>query len=321
MTTRIITFYSYKGGSGRSMVLANVAWIMASNGQRVLVIDWDLEAPGVYRYFGPFLPDPELVQSPGLIDYFLDVAADAASGGRGTGKTLLHYACSLDWEFWGSGTVDLVPPGRQDSSYSLRVNGFSWQTFYERLGGHDLLERMKQDFAVYDYVLIDSRTGISDTAGICTIQMPDTLVVCFTPNAQSLEGCLAVAQSVVSQRSERPLEIFPVPMRVEYGEKELLDRARATARVRFEPLLGNLSDPDYWGRVEFPYVPFYVYSEMLAAFADTPYSTGSLLSAAENLTAYLTKGAVTRMGEMSDYLRQEVRAAYESGRPLVLLRK
>ena len=27
---RILTFYSYKGGTGRSMALANVAWILAS---------------------------------------------------------------------------------------------------------------------------------------------------------------------------------------------------------------------------------------------------------------------------------------------------
>jgi len=56
----IITFYSYKGGTGRSMALANVAWVLASNGRRVLVIDWDLEAPGLHRYFKPFLLDKEL---------------------------------------------------------------------------------------------------------------------------------------------------------------------------------------------------------------------------------------------------------------------
>ena len=43
---RVITFYSYKGGTGRSMALANVAWVLASSGRRVLVIDWDLA--GVY---------------------------------------------------------------------------------------------------------------------------------------------------------------------------------------------------------------------------------------------------------------------------------
>lgn len=42
------------------MALANVAWILASHGLRVLAIDWDLEAPGLHRYFHPFLDDEEL---------------------------------------------------------------------------------------------------------------------------------------------------------------------------------------------------------------------------------------------------------------------
>ena len=49
--------------------------------------------------------------------------------------------------------------------------------------------------AQYDYILIDSRTGVSDTAGICSVQMPDTLVVCFTYNNQSIKGASAVARS------------------------------------------------------------------------------------------------------------------------------
>ena len=53
---QIITFYSYKGGTGRSMALANIACILADeqklkNGKGVLMIDWDLEAPGLHRYF------------------------------------------------------------------------------------------------------------------------------------------------------------------------------------------------------------------------------------------------------------------------------
>ena len=74
---RIITFYSYKGGTGRSMALANVAWILASAGRRVLAIDWDFEAPGLHRYFHPFIEDPELHSTPGLIDFFVDFATAA----------------------------------------------------------------------------------------------------------------------------------------------------------------------------------------------------------------------------------------------------
>lgn len=54
---QVVTFYSYKGGTGRTMALANTAWILAANGQRVLVADWDLESPGLHRFYAPFL-DP-----------------------------------------------------------------------------------------------------------------------------------------------------------------------------------------------------------------------------------------------------------------------
>src|SRR5437867_12286372 len=74
---RIITVYSYKGGTGRSMAVANVAWILASQGKRVLVIDWDLEAPGLHRYFHPFIDDKELSASPGLIDFLVNFAEAA----------------------------------------------------------------------------------------------------------------------------------------------------------------------------------------------------------------------------------------------------
>jgi len=50
MTGTVVTFYSYKGGVGRSFALANIAVLLARWGHRVLTIDWDLEAPGLERY-------------------------------------------------------------------------------------------------------------------------------------------------------------------------------------------------------------------------------------------------------------------------------
>jgi MinD-like ATPase involved in chromosome partitioning or flagellar assembly len=52
--SRIITFYSYKGGTGRSMALANIAWILASAGKRVLAIDWDLRPRACIDTFSRF---------------------------------------------------------------------------------------------------------------------------------------------------------------------------------------------------------------------------------------------------------------------------
>jgi MinD-like ATPase involved in chromosome partitioning or flagellar assembly len=64
---RTVTFYSCKGGTGRTMALANVARILASNGLRVLAADWDLESPAPHRYFAPFL-EQSVRDAPGIID-------------------------------------------------------------------------------------------------------------------------------------------------------------------------------------------------------------------------------------------------------------
>ena len=56
---KVITFYSFKGGVGRSMALANIACLLAhkqkkEKGQNVLMIDWDLDAPGLHHFFRKF---------------------------------------------------------------------------------------------------------------------------------------------------------------------------------------------------------------------------------------------------------------------------
>ena len=97
----------------------------------------------------------------------------------------------------------------------------------EALPGGAFLEAVKKRMRrEYDYVLIDSRTGVSDTSGICTVQLPDLLVVCFTLNDQSIEGAAAVARAVTSQRNTATassIKVFPVPTRVEKAEKDRLD--------------------------------------------------------------------------------------------------
>ena len=108
--------------------------------------------------------------------------------------------------------------------------------------------------AVYDYVLIDSRTGVSDTSGICTVEMPDTLVVCFTLNDQSIRGASAVAESVCGLRkpgkSAAPLQAsngFPFrvlpefPTRVEIiSEQEKLRVALDLAQKTFSPFVDHI---------------------------------------------------------------------------------
>ena len=97
-------------------------------------------------------------------------------------------------------------------------------------------EDMKKN---YDYVLIDSRTGLSDVADICTIELPDVLTVCFTLSDQSIEGAANVARQISGRYRDRNIRVLPVPMRIEDGEKEKLDIGRALARMQVRGLPGR----------------------------------------------------------------------------------
>jgi Mrp family chromosome partitioning ATPase len=72
----IVTFYSYKGGVGRSMALANIALLLARRNLRVLTVDWDLEAPGLERYFSYFDVKPG---GPGLLRLCMEARRGAPS--------------------------------------------------------------------------------------------------------------------------------------------------------------------------------------------------------------------------------------------------
>ncbi|MFL6333967.1 MAG: KGGVGR-motif variant AAA ATPase [Pyrinomonadaceae bacterium] len=320
----IITFYSYKGGTGRSMSLANVAWILASAGNRVLAVDWDLEAPGLHRYFMPFLRDKKLTSTEGLIDFADEYKTKAMTpppDGRPLAEdwylayaNLSHYAVQLEWNFDGGGYIDFVPAGRQDDGYSALVNSFNWKTFFTELGGSRLLDVVKDRLRVdYDYILIDSRTGVSDTSGICTVKMPDVLVVCFTLNNQGIEGAASVANSVYQQRGPA-IKIFPVPMRLDNGEKERQETRMAYAKEQFFQFPNDDSfgtKRQYWKDARVSYVPYYSFEEVLTPFAEKDEKNASMLDSAERLTAFLTTGQITKLTPPPERLRLKKLAEYE----------
>jgi hypothetical protein len=323
----IITFYSYKGGTGRTMALANIAWILASNGMRVLTIDWDLEAPGLHRFFAPFLPDPDLHESEGLIDLLLRywVAASKPAGKETSGRSdwyrgyarVERFAEPLEWRFPKGGRIDMLGAGRQDDRYASRINDFDWKRFYEEFGGGALIDAIaKRAREYYNYVLIDSRTGVSDTSGICTVHLPDQLVVLYTLNNQSIYGATGVARSTQNQRNQkgRPIQIFPVASRIELAEKKKLRERRRLAVEQLSPLLDHLpnSNPSaYMGEMEILYDPFYAYEEVLATIADEPGVTNSVLSALERLTGHITNNTISKLAPVTPELREQAMTRYE----------
>jgi MinD-like ATPase involved in chromosome partitioning or flagellar assembly/tetratricopeptide (TPR) repeat protein len=310
----VVTFYSYKGGTGRTMALANVAWILAASGYRILVADWDLESPGLHRFFHPFLAESIVRDGSGVIDLIRDYhwAAARASQQERTDNLIPRYAriepyaVSLSWRFPAGGGIDYVSPGRQNTDYAATLGALDWDNFYESLSGGQFFDALRSDLKRrYDYVLIDSRTGLSDIADICTVHFPDVLVDCFTLSTQGIEGAAQVAR-MIRRRQDRGIRILPVPMRVDDGEQKKVDAGRKLAMRAFDGIPSGMSEAErrgYWAAVEVPYKPFYAFEETLAAFGEQPGAPGSLLSSYERIAARITDGAVTGLPLMDEQVR------------------
>jgi hypothetical protein len=314
----IVTFYSYKGGTGRTMSLANIAWLLASNGHRVLAVDWDLDSPGLHRFFHPFLPPSVLKSSSGVIDLIVDYTwkvhqedVDRPADWYRESARVMPYVVSLNWpEFPSGGSLDFLPVGRQNRDYSSVMAPRGWDDFYEEMGGSLFFQAVRQDMKEnYDYILIDSRTGLSDIADICTIQLPDVLVNCFALSDQNIDGAASVAKRIRDHYGERKIRILPVPMRVDEAEKDKADAGRSLVAFKFDGFPAGMDDErraQYWARVEIPYRPFYAYEETLATFGDIPGMPTSLLAAFERLAAEITQGRVTGMPPIEEGRRKRI---------------
>ena len=190
----VTTFYSFKGGVGRTMALVNSAVTLALRGRRVLVVDFDVEAPGLDTF--DVLRTREEV--PGVIDF---VTRYLESGQAPDVADYIGECPDIGDE---GGQLRIMPSGRSDS-YAANFNQVDWAELYGRREGYLLFEDLKEQWNQHlrpDYVLIDSRTGHTDTCGICTRQLPDSVVVFFFPNEQNLRGLTEVVGDIRSEAKE-----------------------------------------------------------------------------------------------------------------------
>ena len=190
----ITTFYSFKGGVGRTMALVNSAVTLALRGRRVLVVDFDVEAPGLDT-FDVLRPREE---TPGVIDF----VAQYLSTGQAPDAASYIGECPDIGEQGGG--LWIMPSGRNEA-YAANYNQIDWGDLYARHDGYLLFEDLKEQWKRIvqpDYVLIDSRTGHTDSGGICTRQLPDSVVVLFFPNEQNLRGLTEVVRDIRAEADE-----------------------------------------------------------------------------------------------------------------------
>lgn len=192
-----ITFYSFKGGVGRTLALANVATLLSKDKTepcRVLVWDFDLSAPGLQNVTQCKWRNKKV----GFVDYVHTYIRDAKI------ETIADYIYETS-----NPRVDILPAGFMGPDYARKLEDIQWQEIYEEARGFQFIANTKAQIsqlsASYDYVLIDSLTGYSDVGGICVNQLADSVVLIFRLNNQNLEGISKVLRSITDSARGRGL--------------------------------------------------------------------------------------------------------------------
>jgi len=194
----VVSFYSYKGGVGRSTTLAYTAVNLAQKGYKVAIIDFDLEAPGLHSIFNI---NPRY----GVVDFFIDrpfLSDEAATQLLKSGVSIVSGA-----QVNNKGEIYLLPAGKIDRHYIEKMSHLDLGS-YQVMKHHNYISLFEVLFADItkafgaDIILIDSRTGLSEIGGALLLDYSDDVCFVFTNNQQNFDGLSAIAEHIVSTERE-----------------------------------------------------------------------------------------------------------------------
>jgi hypothetical protein len=164
-----VTVFGIKGGVGRSTALAVWAWYLAQHGKRVLVLDFDLESPGL----GQTLLPESSVSDFGIVDWLVEEAVGQADESLLSRMVSTSPLCADK----GMGEIRVVPAaGAKEIDYIAKLSRAYMELssegslidFAERLSR--LLQAL-EEIEKPDIVLLDSRAGMHDIAAVTVTRL------------------------------------------------------------------------------------------------------------------------------------------------------
>lgn len=331
MSGKVYTFYSYKGGVGRTMALANIGTLLSIWGKKVLMIDWDLEAPGLENYFksGNERLLDQLKNKDGLIDLIFrrkqnkEYLAESIHW-----KDHISQLINYSQQETSKGKLDLLHAGKKDQGYIARVRELDYGSFYEDQEGGAYFEAMREYWiSQYDIILIDSRTGLTDSGGVCSIQMPDALVMLFTATDQGYAGTIQIADRAIEAQKNiiydrYALKIIPVPTRFDSTEFKLqrdwLEKIETGLTKIYQTWVPEYPKEDSINidlrkileLTKLPYIPYFSYGEKLPVIEEGTSNPQGLGYAYETLAAILVhdlEGAKLLSENRTEYVRRAIK--------------
>ena len=176
-----VVFYSMKGGVGRSTAVAACASALAQAGRQVLVVDLDLESPGLSSSLLPSDRQPAF----GITDWLVE---DLVNNGEAVSDALSGL-CTLSSA--SSGEIRVVPAhGRKPGEYLSKL-GRIWMPKFVQGGGRQIwserLERLVRELEQRhkpDIVLIDARAGIDEVSSACVTDLGAWRIYLFALDSQ-----------------------------------------------------------------------------------------------------------------------------------------
>jgi MinD-like ATPase involved in chromosome partitioning or flagellar assembly len=192
----VVTFYSFKGGVGRTTALALVAGLLAAKGRKVAILDFDLEAPGLSYMFPSSTAMTE--EQYGVLDYLHQRYLTPNENYPAVGQCIRQIVTSHRGELY------LVPAGEYDEGYIHRLTDLDVRLLYQRDVNpiYQLLDDLKEQLDP-DIILVDARTGFTETGAVALFDLADLAIICFSPTEQSFAGLRWVVQAARKQRDYR----------------------------------------------------------------------------------------------------------------------
>lgn len=188
----IVVFYSFKGGVGRSTALAAFAIQRARLGERVAVVDLDVDAPGI----GSLIAADEKGTSArwGVLDYLLERPLESVD------LRDYYHACRRR-EITGSGEILVVPAGTLDDLYLSKLARADFEPPPPQ-GKHALIQLFEQIHTELNphWLLLDARTGLSEPSGALLGGIAHLHVLFGTTSHQAWQGLKLVLGRIGADR-------------------------------------------------------------------------------------------------------------------------
>lgn len=189
-TCKLVSFYSFKGGVGRTTSMLMAAISLARQGKHVMLIDFDLEAPGVSGLF-----PQEYLPKYGLLDFLIECSTLHGSESGFSIDEYIYPVGELCQATSTGGDIHVMPAygsalKNRPDLYRKALMRFDLDVplYSSEKTPIDLLLSILTDFAAPDVVFIDTRSGIHQIGGITLARYSDLALLFFYGSQQNVDG-------------------------------------------------------------------------------------------------------------------------------------